>query len=42
MLDMQQREAKIEAADDAAESTLGEAIGDDKTYGVVADYLVEE
>lgn len=42
VLDMLHREAQIEATDYAAESTLVEAIVDDKTYGRVADYLVEE
>lgn len=42
VLDMLHREAQIEVTDYAAEGTLIEAIVDDKTYGRVADYLVED
>ena len=39
---MLHREAQIESTEYAAEGTLVEAVVDDKTYGRVADYLVEE
>lgn len=42
VLDMLHREAQMESTEYAAEGTLVEAVVDDKTYGRVADYLVEE
>ena len=42
VLDMLHREAQIDSTDYAAEGTIVEAVVDDKTYGRVSTYLVEE
>ena len=42
VLDMLHREAQIDSTDDAAEGTIVEAVVDDKTYGRVSTYIMED
>ena len=41
VLDMLHREAQIDSTDYAAEGTIVEAVGDDKTYGRVSTYIMD-
>ncbi len=42
VLDMLHREAQIDSTDYAAEGTIVEAVVDDKTYGRVSTYIMED
>ena len=42
VLDMLHREAQVESTDYAEEGTVVEAVVDDKTYGRIRDYLIED
>ncbi|MGI6182157.1 MAG: GTPase, partial [Agathobaculum sp.] len=42
VLDMLHREAQVESTDYAESGTVVEAVVDDKTYGRVSDYLIED
>ena len=41
VLDMLHREAQIDSTDYAAEGTIVEAVVDDKTYGRVSTYIMD-